>query len=123
MPPEPLLRLSVVSLGSPQIQLVVPGAFGASSHRLSTWPTPGRSPTPFMASLLCCGPKLAACGIVLSAWGVIMLVRGLPDQNRRGPERPRVWGTGRLGDSRAEGLEGSRQAGRGGSLAAGERGN
>ncbi|XP_038624711.1 ribonuclease kappa [Tachyglossus aculeatus] len=27
-----------------------------------------------MASLLCCGPKLAACGIVLSAWGVIMLV-------------------------------------------------
>nr|XP_039331903.1 ribonuclease kappa isoform X1 [Saimiri boliviensis boliviensis] len=26
-----------------------------------------------MASLLCCGPKLAACGIVLSAWGVIML--------------------------------------------------
>uniref|UniRef100_A0A8C0W9G9 Uncharacterized protein n=1 Tax=Castor canadensis TaxID=51338 RepID=A0A8C0W9G9_CASCN len=35
----------------------------------------GRSPTPFfMASLLCCGPKLAACGIVLSAWGVIMLI-------------------------------------------------
>ncbi|XP_038182418.1 ribonuclease kappa isoform X1 [Arvicola amphibius] len=27
-----------------------------------------------MASLLCCGPKLAACGIVLSAWGVIMLI-------------------------------------------------
>lgn len=27
-----------------------------------------------MASLLCCGPKLAACGIVLSVWGVIMLV-------------------------------------------------
>ncbi|XP_042201491.1 ribonuclease kappa-A [Callorhinchus milii] len=27
-----------------------------------------------MASLLCCGPKLAACGIVLSIWGVIMLV-------------------------------------------------
>lgn len=27
-----------------------------------------------MASLLCCGPKMAACGIVLSAWGVIMLV-------------------------------------------------
>ncbi|XP_078284378.1 ribonuclease kappa-A [Rhinoraja longicauda] len=26
-----------------------------------------------MASLLCCGPKLAACGIVLSIWGVIML--------------------------------------------------
>nr|XP_045231429.1 ribonuclease kappa [Macaca fascicularis] len=25
-----------------------------------------------MASLLCCGPKLAACGIVLSAWGVII---------------------------------------------------
>lgn len=37
-----------------------------------------------MASLLCCGPKLAACGIVLSAWGVIMLVRGLPCDNRRG---------------------------------------
>ena len=37
-----------------------------------------------MASLLCCGPKLAACGIVLSAWGVIMLVRGLPGDNRRG---------------------------------------
>ncbi|PNI37119.1 RNASEK isoform 4 [Pan troglodytes] len=35
-----------------------------------------------MASLLCCGPKLAACGIVLSAWGVIMLVRGLPDNAR-----------------------------------------
>uniref|UniRef100_A0A670ZKH4 Uncharacterized protein n=1 Tax=Pseudonaja textilis TaxID=8673 RepID=A0A670ZKH4_PSETE len=28
-----------------------------------------------MASLLCCGPKMAACGIVLSVWGVIMLVR------------------------------------------------
>uniref|UniRef100_U3FW69 RNase K n=1 Tax=Micrurus fulvius TaxID=8637 RepID=U3FW69_MICFL len=27
-----------------------------------------------MASLLCCGPKMAACGIVLSVWGVIMLV-------------------------------------------------
>ncbi|MBN3298319.1 ribonuclease kappa-B [Amia ocellicauda] len=27
-----------------------------------------------MASLLFCGPKLAACGIVLSIWGVIMLV-------------------------------------------------
>uniref|UniRef100_A0A8C8S6U3 Ribonuclease K n=1 Tax=Pelusios castaneus TaxID=367368 RepID=A0A8C8S6U3_9SAUR len=27
-----------------------------------------------MASLLCCGPKLAACGIVLSVWGVIMLI-------------------------------------------------
>lgn len=37
-----------------------------------------------MASLLCCGPKLAACGIVLSAWGVIMLVRGLPGDYRRG---------------------------------------
>uniref|UniRef100_A0A8D1ZWX9 Ribonuclease K n=4 Tax=Sus scrofa TaxID=9823 RepID=A0A8D1ZWX9_PIG len=47
----------------------------ASSCRLSTWPTSRRSPTPFfMASLLCCGPKLAACGIVLSAWGVIMLI-------------------------------------------------
>ncbi|XP_007091693.3 ribonuclease kappa [Panthera tigris] len=35
----------------------------------------GVPPTPFsMASLLCCGPKLAACGIVLSAWGVIMLI-------------------------------------------------
>lgn len=30
-----------------------------------------------MASLLFCGPKLAACGIVLSIWGVIMLVRNL----------------------------------------------
>ena len=39
-----------------------------------------------MASLLCCGPKLAACGIVLSAWGVIMLVRGLPGDYRRGLE-------------------------------------
>nr|XP_020768538.1 ribonuclease kappa [Odocoileus virginianus texanus] len=48
---------------------------GASSHRFPTWPTSRRSPTPFfMASLLCCGPKLAACGIVLSAWGVIMLI-------------------------------------------------
>ncbi|XP_027980888.1 LOW QUALITY PROTEIN: ribonuclease kappa [Eumetopias jubatus] len=38
-------------------------------------PAARRSPTPFfMASLLCCGPKLAACGIVLSAWGVIMLI-------------------------------------------------
>ncbi|MBN3313003.1 RNKB Ribonuclease, partial [Atractosteus spatula] len=27
-----------------------------------------------MASLLFCGPKLAACGIVLSIWGVIMLL-------------------------------------------------
>ncbi|XP_057572668.1 ribonuclease kappa isoform X2 [Hippopotamus amphibius kiboko] len=46
---------------------------GFLSHLL-TWPTSRRSPTPFfMASLLCCGPKLAACGIVLSAWGVIML--------------------------------------------------
>nr|XP_013010466.1 LOW QUALITY PROTEIN: ribonuclease kappa [Cavia porcellus] len=27
-----------------------------------------------MASLLCCGPKVAACSIVLSAWGVIMLI-------------------------------------------------
>uniref|UniRef100_A0A8C4X0U2 Uncharacterized protein n=1 Tax=Eptatretus burgeri TaxID=7764 RepID=A0A8C4X0U2_EPTBU len=27
-----------------------------------------------MASLLWCGPKLAACGLVLSIWGVIMLV-------------------------------------------------
>ncbi|KPP69573.1 ribonuclease kappa-B-like [Scleropages formosus] len=26
-----------------------------------------------MASLLFCGPKLAACGIVISIWGVIML--------------------------------------------------
>ncbi|KAK2913680.1 hypothetical protein QQF64_030546 [Cirrhinus molitorella] len=26
-----------------------------------------------MASLLFCGPKLAACGLVLSIWGVIML--------------------------------------------------
>lgn len=33
-----------------------------------------RLPPPSMASLLCCGPKLAACGIVLSAWGVIMLI-------------------------------------------------
>uniref|UniRef100_A0A8C3P537 Uncharacterized protein n=1 Tax=Chrysemys picta bellii TaxID=8478 RepID=A0A8C3P537_CHRPI len=38
---------------------------------------PARPPSgPAMASLLCCGPKLAACGIVLSAWGVIMLVSG-----------------------------------------------
>lgn len=65
LPPTPLIR--------------------ASSHRLPIWPTSRRSPTPFfMASLLCCGPKLAACGIVLSAWGVIMLVRGLPGDNRRG---------------------------------------
>ncbi|KAL4631398.1 ribonuclease kappa-B [Arapaima gigas] len=27
-----------------------------------------------MASLLFCGPKLAACGIVISIWGVVMLV-------------------------------------------------
>uniref|UniRef100_UPI00358FB657 ribonuclease kappa n=1 Tax=Myxine glutinosa TaxID=7769 RepID=UPI00358FB657 len=27
-----------------------------------------------MASLLWCGPKLAACGLVLSIWGVVMLV-------------------------------------------------
>ncbi|KAA0723201.1 Ribonuclease kappa-A [Triplophysa tibetana] len=26
-----------------------------------------------MASLLFCGPKLAACGLVLSIWGVVML--------------------------------------------------
>uniref|UniRef100_A0A8C9JCI0 Ribonuclease K n=1 Tax=Panthera tigris altaica TaxID=74533 RepID=A0A8C9JCI0_PANTA len=40
-----------------------------------------------MASLLCCGPKLAACGIVLSAWGVIMLVRGA-DNARNLFQRP-----------------------------------
>nr|ALU57798.1 ribonuclease kappa isoform 6 [Homo sapiens]ALU57799.1 ribonuclease kappa isoform 7 [Homo sapiens] len=55
----------------------------AFSHRFPSPLAPRRSPTPFfMASLLCCGPKLAACGIVLSAWGVIMLVRGLPDNAR-----------------------------------------
>ncbi|XP_003810176.1 ribonuclease kappa isoform X1 [Pan paniscus] len=47
----------------------------AFSHRFPSPLAPRRSPTPFfMASLLCCGPKLAACGIVLSAWGVIMLI-------------------------------------------------
>nr|ALU57797.1 ribonuclease kappa isoform 5 [Homo sapiens] len=45
----------------------------AFSHRFPSPLAPRRSPTPFfMASLLCCGPKLAACGIVLSAWGVII---------------------------------------------------
>lgn len=47
-------------------------------------------PSSSMASLLCCGPKLAACGIVLSAWGVIMLVRGLTCENRSGSEG--FWG-------------------------------
>lgn len=73
----------------------------ASSYRLSTRPLSRRYPTPFfMASLLCCGPKLAACGIVLSAWGVIMLVRVLTGENRRGPDGPRCWRAGRLGDPR-----------------------
>ncbi|XP_048966090.1 ribonuclease kappa isoform X2 [Canis lupus dingo] len=35
-----------------------------------------------MASLLCCGPKLAACGIVLSAWGVIIPVTMTPLERR-----------------------------------------
>lgn len=51
-------------------------------------------PPSSMASLLCCGPKLAACGIVLSAWGVIMLVRGLTRENRRGSEGSGVEGLG-----------------------------
>uniref|UniRef100_A0A2K5NQ86 Ribonuclease K n=2 Tax=Cercopithecinae TaxID=9528 RepID=A0A2K5NQ86_CERAT len=52
-----------------------PRASWAFSHRFPSPLAPRRSPTPFfMASLLCCGPKLAACGIVLSAWGVIMLI-------------------------------------------------
>lgn len=55
-----------------------------------------------MASLLCCGPKLAACGIVLSAWGVIMLVRGLAGENLSGPDGPRGWRAGRLGDFRPQ---------------------
>ncbi|KAJ6654934.1 hypothetical protein lerEdw1_006405 [Lerista edwardsae] len=46
-----------------------------------------------MASLLCCGPKMAACGIVLSAWGVIMLVGAGPGGGWRrctaGPGLPR----------------------------------
>lgn len=54
---------------------------------LSLWRT---LPLSSMASLLCCGPKLAACGIVLSAWGVIMLVRGLTRENRSGSEG--FWG-------------------------------
>lgn len=51
-------------------------------------------PPSSMASLLCCGPKLAACGIVLSAWGVIMLVRGPPRENRSGSGRSGVEGLG-----------------------------
>ncbi|XP_006922339.1 ribonuclease kappa [Pteropus alecto] len=68
--------LSVLCGASPRVHLSFPfWPFWASSHRLSTRPLSRRSPTPFfMASLLCCGPKLAACGIVLSAWGVIMLI-------------------------------------------------
>ncbi|XP_039703079.1 ribonuclease kappa [Pteropus medius] len=68
--------LSVLCGASPRVHLSFPfWPFWASSQRLSTRPLSRRSPTPFfMASLLCCGPKLAACGIVLSAWGVIMLI-------------------------------------------------
>lgn len=73
----------------------------ASSHRLSTQLISRRSPTFFfMASLLCCGPKLAACGIVLSSWGVIMLVRGPAGENQSGPDGPRYWKAPRLGDPR-----------------------
>uniref|UniRef100_A0A8C9ANI5 Arachidonate 12-lipoxygenase, 12S type n=1 Tax=Prolemur simus TaxID=1328070 RepID=A0A8C9ANI5_PROSS len=56
------------------------GAVPGPRPRAPSQPCPSWDPrTPFyMASLLCCGPKLAACGIVLSAWGVIMLVRAIP---------------------------------------------
>lgn len=102
--PRPLATLQ--SFGPPPRDLPSPSFFPllslrASSYRLSTRPLSRRYPTPFfMASLLCCGPKLAACGIVLSAWGVIMLVRVLTGENRRGPDGPRCWRAGRLGDPR-----------------------
>ncbi|XP_008854104.2 ribonuclease kappa [Nannospalax galili] len=55
----------------PQIQLWSPASPGCISALCSHPALPDSTP---MASLLCCGPKLAACGIVLSAWGVIMLI-------------------------------------------------
>uniref|UniRef100_A0AAF6Z9Y0 Ribonuclease K n=1 Tax=Bos taurus TaxID=9913 RepID=A0AAF6Z9Y0_BOVIN len=67
-------QLYVLRSSSPQVQLFFQ-LLRPSSHRFPTWPISRPSLTPFfMASLLCCGPKLAACGIVLSAWGVIMLI-------------------------------------------------
>lgn len=98
----PPSTLSVLCGPSPRVHLSFPfWLFRSSPHRLSSRPLSGRYPTPFfMASLLCCGPKLAACGIVLSAWGVIMLVRVLTGENRRGPNGPRCWRAGRLGDPR-----------------------